>query len=57
MQGCHWVAYGALTSVEHPEAPPCDLDGLEDVAPLLRFSAAGKALPRYLDRLYLFTLQ
>jgi hypothetical protein len=36
------------TSVEHPEAPPCDLDGLEGVAPLLRFSAAGKALPRYL---------
>eukprot|EP01043_Picozoa_sp_COSAG02_P078393 COSAG02_NODE_17625_length_990_cov_3.191919_1_plen_45_part_00 len=24
-------------SVEHPEAPPCDLDGLEDVATLLRF--------------------
>eukprot|EP01043_Picozoa_sp_COSAG02_P084127 COSAG02_NODE_22014_length_766_cov_19.926537_1_plen_142_part_00 len=37
-----------VTSVEHPEAPPCDLDGLEGVAPLLRFSAAGKALPRYL---------
>ena len=25
------------TSVEHPEAPPCDLDGLEDVATLLSF--------------------
>jgi hypothetical protein len=25
--------YYRSTSVEHPEAPPCDLDGLEDVAP------------------------
>ena len=33
-----------------------DVDGLLDVASQVRFSAAGKALPRYLDRLYTFYL-
>ncbi len=50
------ASHFAGTSAEHPEAPPCDLDGLLDVASQVRFSAAGKALPRYLDRLYTFYL-
>ena len=43
------------TSVEHPEAPHCDLDGLEALPALLRFWGAGKAHTTLALRLYLFT--
>ena len=46
---------GACTSVEHPEAPHCDLDGLEALPALLRFWGAGKALTTLALRLYLCT--
>jgi hypothetical protein len=47
----------SVTSVEHPEAPHCVLDGLQDLPTLLRFWGAGKAPTTLSRQLYLFTLQ
>ena len=44
-----------ITSVEHLDGAHCAPDGLEAVAALLRFWAAGKALTTLSRRLYLFT--
>ena len=52
----HEVFIGYDTSAEHQEAPPCDLDWLPDVTTRVRLWVAGKALPRYLVRLYIFYL-
>ena len=43
------------TSDEHQEAPPCDLDWLEDLPALLRLWGAGKALTTLSRRLHLLT--
>ena len=47
----------SATSAVHPEAPHCDLDGLEVLPRLLRFLGAGKALTTLTLRLYWLPIQ